>query len=258
MKLSALILTKNEEKMIEGCLKQLDFASEIIVLDENSDDKTQKIAKKYTTKVFTTDLKEFDKNRNTLANFAKGKWLLYLDADERLNNEAKDEIKKAIKEDKYSAYYFPRKNLILGKWLKHGGWWPDYVPRLFKKEKLISWQGKIHESPQVTGKFGYFKTPLEHYTAQDITSMFLKTVKWAKIEAKLFYKAKHSQVSPFKILKSVFSEFLSRFFIKRGFMDGTVGLIESLFQSFHRAIILTYLWELQNNSQEKFEKQKNA
>ena len=137
MKISALILTKDEEEMIDDCLKQLSFADQIIVLDQNSRDKTVGIARKYTKDIFETKEEGFDKNRNTLAKMAKGDWLLYVDADERLNETLVKEIKTAIYEDKYAAYYFPRKNIILGKWLRHTGFWPDYVPRLFRGTNLV-------------------------------------------------------------------------------------------------------------------------
>ncbi|MDP2632918.1 MAG: glycosyltransferase family 2 protein, partial [Candidatus Curtissbacteria bacterium] len=148
--ISALVLAKNESDIIGNCLKQLAFADEIIVLDQNSTDDTIKIAKKYTDKVYAESL-PFDKARNALASYAKGDWLLYVDADERLDNILVEEIKEAVKKSEFAAYYIPRKNMILGKFLRHGGWWPDYVPRLFKKEKLTGWQGRIHESPKVDG-----------------------------------------------------------------------------------------------------------
>jgi hypothetical protein len=185
---------------------------------------------------------------------ANGDWLLYLDADERISKDVKTEIKKAITESKYSAYYFPRKNIIFGKWLKHTEFWPDYVPRLFKRTKLISWLGRVHESPNLNGEFGYLKTPIVHLTARNPSAMFSKTIKWAKVEAELAFEAKHPKVTCLMVTKAIFLEFLRRFLIKKGFMDGIVGLIESIYQALHRSIVLTYLWELQNNVKIKFTK----
>lgn len=252
MKLSALVLTYNEEEMIEDCLKQLDFAHEIIVLDQNSQDKTVKIASKYTPKIISSSIEGFDKNRNTLAAAAKGEWLLYIDADERLTKELISEIKQVIKSPRtpeFAAFYFPRKNIILGKWLKHGGWWPDFVPRLFKKDKLKGWYGQVHESPKVDGPIGYLKTPIVHLTARNISQMLKKTTEWAKIEAQLFQKANYPQVTIVKVVKSAVAEFLCRYLVKRGFLDGTIGLIEAIYQSFHQAAVLTYLWEAQHKNE---------
>jgi len=268
MKLSALILTNNEEKMIDGCLAQLDFVDEIVVLDQNSQDKTLKIARQYTDRIYKTVTEDFAKNRKTLASFAKGDWLLYLDADERLSQDLISEIKNAIRKDLYSAYlgphpakrgrtaecsafYFPRKNIIFGKWLKHGGWWPDYVPRLIRRSQLINWEGKVHETPKIQGQFGHFKSPLIHLTGRNLSQMLKKSIKWAKIEAELYYKTYCTKVSALKVSKALFFEFFKRYFIKMGFLDGQAGLLESIYQAFHQAIVLVYLWELQNNAQKK-------
>lgn len=254
IKISALILTRNEEEMIEDCLRQLDFVDEIIILDQNSKDQTIKIAKKFTDKIHQTSIEDFSKNRNTLSQLAQGEWLLYLDADERIDKDAIEELKSEIARinQPFSAFYFPRKNYILGKWLRHGGWWPDYVPRLFKKDKLITWEGKVHESPKVEGKSSYFKTPIVHLSGRTLSLMLAKTIKWAKIEAGLYYLAKSPKVSILKIIKAATEEFTRRYILKMGFLDGTVGLIESMFQAIHKMIILTYLWELQNKTEEKF------
>ena len=151
-----------------------------------------------------------------------------------------------------SAFYFPRKNTILGKWLKHGGWWPDYVPRLFKKDKFINWVGRVHESPKVQGEFGYLKTPIEHLTARNLSLMLKKTTGWAKVEAELFYKADHPPVTILKVVKALLSEFINRYLTKLGFLDGQVGLIEAIYQALHKSIVMTYLWEIQNNANRKF------
>lgn len=255
MSLSALVLSKNEEEVIENCLKSLSFADEIIILDKGSTDKTLKITKKYTDKIYTTKEENYDKNRNLLSDKAKGDWLLYLDPDERLTEESIEEIKS--KKEDVSIYFFPRKNFILGKWLKHGGWWPDYVPRLIKKDNLIKWQGKVHESPKYEGKVAYFEKPIIHLTARSLNKMLSKSIKWGKVEATLYYQAKASKVTIFKVLKSSTAEFIRRYFIKLGILDGTHGLIEAIYQSLHLAIVLVYLWEIQAEASKKFDKVKN-
>lgn len=254
MTISALILAKNEQDLIKDCIKQLDFADEIILLDQNSTDSTLENAKKYATQVLRTKTESFDQCRNILKSAANCDWLLYVDCDERLSLDLKKEIMQLIKSREFSAYYFPRKNYVLGKWLKHGGWWPDYVPKLFQNDCLSKWVGAVHESPQIIGSFGYATTPIEHFTARSISQMLDKTVKWAKIEAELKHKSGHPKVNIFKVIKAMALEFAGRYFLKFGFLDGTIGLIESIFQSLHQAITLTYLWELQNHTKEKFTK----
>lgn len=240
--------------MIDDCLKQLDFVDEIIVLDQGSSDKTLPIAKKYTKKIFTTTNDSFAKNREILASHARGKWLLYIDADERLDKQTIAEIKRAIEEDKYQAFYFPRKNIVLGKWLKHGGWSPDYVPKLFRKNALTGWYGRVHESPQVKGIFAYFNHPLMHLTARSLTMMLGKTIKWAKVEADLAYEAGHPKVTILKVVWVSTKEFFQRYLLKFGFLDGFIGFVEAIYQALHQAVVLVYLWELQNNTRGKFVK----
>lgn len=251
MKISALILTRNEENSIGDCLKQLDFVDEIIILDQQSNDKTINIAKKYTNNIYTTGAKEFDKNRNTLMKKAQNPWLLYVDSDERYSHDLIEEIKKSTKKSRISVFFIPRKNIILGKWMKHGGFWPDYVPKLFKKESLRGWSGAVHESPIFEGKSKKLINPIRHLTALSTYSMLNKTIKWAEIEANLAYSANHSPVNGFKVIKSFIFEFLYRYFLKLGIFDGVVGLIQSIFQSYHKSITLIYLWEFQTKSKEK-------
>ena len=255
--ISALVLTKNEEEMIGDALSQLKFADEIIVLDQNSTDRTVDIARKYTKNISKTNIEDFSKKRNMLMSSAKDDWLLYIDPDEKLSKEGIDEIKRVIKSDTYAAYYLPRKNYVLGKFLKHGGWWPDYVPKLFRRSQLAGWEGKVHESPKVSGEFGYLKTPLEHKTARSMKTMLEKSTKWAKIEAGLYYTAKAPKVTILKTIKFSTAEFFSRYFIKLGLLDGKVGLVSSIYQALHRVMIMTYLWELQNNTDEAFKKIQN-
>lgn len=248
MKLSALVLTKNEKDLIGNCLKQLKFADEIILLDQESSDKTVKIAQKYTDKIFKTKTRSFAKNRNFLAQKANGQWLLYVDADERLSQVLIAQIKQATAQENFSAYYIPRKNLVLGKWLKHGGWWPDYVPRLIRKDKLIDWYGEVHESPKIRGRASKLKTPIVHFTARNLGLMFSKSISWAKIEAELYFRHRPTKVTIFKVIKSMTREFFSRYFLKLGFLDGKIGLIASIYQSLHQAMVMTYLWEKQNSA----------
>lgn len=264
VKISALILTKNEEDLISDAISQLNFVDEIIVLDQFSQDKTVERARKFTDKIVRTTSEDFAKNRNLLASHAKGEWLLYVDCDERLTKELTSEILSAIQNPQFSAYYIPRQNFILGKWQKHGGWWPDYVPRLIKRKSLIAWQGKVHESPKIEGEFGYskkssayFKNPLVHLTARSMSQILEKSIKWAKIEAQLYHQSTNPKVTIARITKGAISEFISRYFLKLGFLDGTIGAISAIYQSLHRAMIFTYLWELQNDAKQKFAKAKS-
>lgn len=241
--LSAIIIAKNEETKIEGCLRSLTWIKEIIVVDTGSIDKTKEIAKKFTKKVYSQKLGGFDTWRNFGAKKASFPWLLYVDCDERVTPELRLEIEKEIEKNSFSIYAIPRKNIILGKFLKHGGWWPDYVKRLIKKEKLIKWVGRLHEEPVFLGEIGYLKNPFIHLKHDNLEEMVEKTNKWSEIEAELLLKAKHPKMQSWRFFRIMFSESFYRLFILKGILDGTYGIIYSLYQMWSRFLTYGKLYE---------------
>lgn len=248
--LSIIIITKNEEETIVDCLESAKWAGELIIVDSGSTDKTLSIAKKYKCKVinYPSQKKEFSKWRNKGLAEAKGKWVFYLDADERVTPELREEILRLVRQpdcEGASAYFLPRRNYYLGYEIKHGGAWPDYVKRLFRKEKLEKWVGDLHEEPVFSGEFGYLTNPLLHYTHRDLTSMLRKTIEWSKVEAELLYKANHPKMVWWRFIRIIMTEFWYRGIKLQGWRDGTVGWIEIIFQCFSRFITYGRLWELQ-------------
>ncbi len=249
MKLSAVIIAKNEEEVIKDCFESLSWADEIILIDTGSTDDTLKIAKKYHVKVInvsSTGL-EFARWRNLGKEKASGDWILYLDADERVTPQLKEEIKKTI--NNFSAYEIPRRNFFLGREMRYGGAWPDYVKRLYQKSKLKRWVGKLHEYPVVEGKMGRLKNPLIHVTHRDLTSMLNKTIDWTKIEADLLYQAKHPPVVWWRFLRMMATKFFERIVKQSGWRDGTEGWINAIFETLNTFIIYSRLWEKQQRDE---------
>ena len=245
MKLSVIVIAKNEEQMIRDCLASIKWADEIILVDSGSTDKTMEIAKKYSARIISlpTEKLEFAKWRNAGLKEAKGNWVFYLDADERITPELQKEIKESIKY--FTAYEIPRRNFYLGKEMHYGGAWPDYVKRLFLKEKLKRWIGELHEDPVFEGEMGRLKNPIVHIAHRDLSLMVEKTREWSKIEAELLYKTRHPPVTWWRILRIMLSEFWLRGVKLQGWRDGTVGWIEIIFQMFSRFVTYGRLWELQ-------------
>ncbi len=244
--ISVLILAKNEEEMIKVCLESAkQIADEIVFLDTGSADRTISIAQKYTSRIFTKVFDSYAAARNFLKDQARGDWLFYLDADERISSNLAKEIKRVESDNsKYQAYAVPRKNILLGKWQKHGGWWPDYQIRFFKKSVLRGWQGQLHEQPIFTGSLGYFKNSLFHLTHRDVSSMLQKTDRWSVIEAKLRLDAGHPPMSGWRFFRIVFTKLIADFF-KFGWRDGVEGVIEYFYQTFSLFITYVKLWEMQ-------------
>lgn len=248
MKISAVIIARNEEDQIKDCIKTLAFADEVIVIDNGSKDKTAEVAAKMKAKIFSVSGLDFSYLRNVGKEKAGGEWLFYIDTDERVSEELAKEIEKTVKTEKKSvAFDIIRQNYFFGKL------WPkkEQLVRLMKKEALLGWQGSVHESPIVTGKIGQLENPLLHYTHSDLTGMVKKTNEWSEIEAQLRFKNNHPRVSWWRIFRVMFTSFWQSYITDGGWQVGTTGLIESIYQSFSTFITYAKLWEKQNNRKPK-------
>ncbi|MGE5041947.1 MAG: glycosyltransferase family 2 protein [Candidatus Levyibacteriota bacterium] len=245
--ISAIIITSNEEDVLEQCLRSLQgFADEIIIVDSNSKDKTVGIAKKYKAHVVEHKLESFAEQRNIGKDYAKGEWIFYIDSDERLTDEFKEEAKLEMASfdpgSNVGGFYVRRKTFYLGK-----DWgFADRVQRLFYKEKLRDWFGVVHETPQIAGEFGSISAPILHYTHRNLEHMVEKTNKWSDYEADLRIKADHPRMSWWRFPRVMITSFLRSYLKEGGYKNGTPGLIESLFQAFSAFITYAKLWELQN------------
>jgi len=251
MKLSIIILAGNEAEMIKECLISASFADEIILVLANSSDNTKKIAKslKIPLKVIeTTDKynKNFSKWRNLGYKAATGDWLLYLDADERITSELKSEILLTINSTNLVNYYaIPRANYYLGKRVRFGGSYPDYVKRLYVKKHFSGYRGYLHEEPMVKGEIGYLKNDLLHYTHRNLNSMLQKTLVWTDLEAEALFKAAHPPVVWWRFPRMMLTKTWQRLIKEQMWRDGTVGWISVIFESFDTFIIYAKLWEKQ-------------
>jgi len=251
-KLSAIVLTKNEEPVIAACLESIKWADEIIIVDHNSIDRTLEVVKKYRVKEILRAPKEssFSDRRNLGAKSASGEWLLYVDADERVTPELKTEIQSLITNHQspitYSAYAIPRKNIRLTKVLYHGGWWPDYVLRLMKKDKLVRWEGELHEQPKIDGRVGKLKKAFLHFSHRGSFEHKLQnTINWSKIEAQKMYEADHPPMNTLRFLSAMGREFYKRMVKYQAWRDGTEGIVEAFYQVFSVFISYARLWEMQ-------------
>jgi len=251
MKISAVILTKNEAEKISDALESLDWVDEIILIDTGSKDKTIEIAERHKAKVFKTQGGNFSDWRNLGSKKASGDWLLYLDADERITPLLRSEIKKALQETKASAYAIPRNNILLGHAMRWGGWSPDYVVRLIKKDALEGWEGELHEQPHILGEVRKLTQTLTHITHTSLSEMVDKTNNWSQIEARLLFESGHPPMAWWRFVTIALREFWFRAVTRMGFLDGPIGVIEINYQIFNRLIVYAKLWELQQKKNSK-------
>lgn len=244
MKLGVVILTHNNQATIQNCLASVKSADEIIVIDDNSTDKTLDFVKKYPAKIIHQRLVDFSHQRNLAIKQVKSDWVLFLDSDEKVTAELLTEIKQAIG-NSFSAYRIKRQNYFFGKRIKHGGYWPDWQTRLFRVKDFRRFVGAIHESPEFIGQLGELDNYLIHFSHKNLIECFQKSLSWTKTEAEEFIKAGHPPVTWWRIIKVMIWEFCYRYFKKLGFLDGYVGFIESLIQAINRFFVYQQIWELQ-------------
>lgn len=267
-KLSVVIMAFNEEKNITDCLESVkDFADEIVVVDNDSIDKTAAIAKKYTKHIYhqKNDPLNLDLQKNFGFAKATKDWILSLDADERVTQELTEEIRESLASSVQRAvngYWIPRKNIIFGKWIRHTGWYPDYQLRLFRKGKGKYEKQHIHEDLVVEGETSHLKEYLIHMHYERI-SQFIARAIYIYIPNEIEHTLQKGYTfSYLDIIRFPFQEFLSRFFARRGYKDGLHGLVLSMLMAWYHFMIFLYIWEEKNFIQvdgsdflEQFEKE---
>lgn len=243
-KVSVIIITYNEEKNIGRCLSSIDWVDEIVVVDSQSTDDTKKVASEFTQKVFDITWEGFGKAKDFAKDEASHQWILSVDADEVVPEDLKEEIQKITKsEDSFNGYYIPRKSNFLGKWIKHGGWYPDYVLRLFKKDKAGFNHSMVHEKVEVNGRIGYLRNALLHYTDPNFDHYLEKLNRYTSLGAEeLFKKGKRTKL--FDVMFRPLAVFLKMYFVKRGFLDGLSGFILAVSSAFHVFSKYVKLWHL--------------
>lgn len=243
--LSVIVVVKNEENRIKACLESVKWADEIIIVDNGSTDKTLDIAKNYTDKILEFKDQDFAELRNKAIKQVQGEWVLYVDADERILSDLRTEVTELMKSDRYSAYAISRKNIIFGEEVKYGPFWPDWVIRLLKRDDFENWVGEIHEYPKFKGKLGYTKASLLHLTHRNVDQVVQKSLAWSNIDANLRLKSKHPKMSAWRFLRIFITEIFNQGILRKGFFNGTVGIIDSLLQVFSMYLTYVRLWQLQ-------------
>ncbi len=247
-KISATIITFNEEKNIERCLNSLQgVADEIIVVDSFSKDKTKEICLKYNIQFFERKFKDYSDQKNFAVEQTKYSLILSLDADEELSDELKKNIIQVKKQGKHDAYYFNRITNYCGKWIKHSGWYPNHQLRLWNKEKG-KWVGIIHESLSVPKNLAtHIKGDLYHYSYENFSQHLLKIDKFTDFQAKEMYE-KQKSANCFKIICKPFFRFIRHYFLQLGFLDGLEGFIISIHSAYGQFLKYIKLRHLYKNA----------
>lgn len=224
---SAVIITKNEEKNITRCLDSLiGIADEIIVVDSYSEDKTPQICSEREVRFIQTEWKGYAETKNYGNSCASHPYILSLDADEALSKELQDEIIELKKQGFSSeAYIIKRMTNYCGKWIRHCGWYPDWKLRLWKKDQG-QWIGEIHEKIELSGPVTVkeLKNDILHYSYYSINEHIHQMIRYSDVAAKDDYRRK-KRYGLCKLIFGPIIKFLKSYIIQRGFRDGFYGLV---------------------------------
>jgi len=249
--LSLIIISGNEESVIADCLRSCDFADETILVS-NATDNTNKIAKETipSIKIYCKTPFNYSDSKNFGVTKAHGKWLLFVDTDERITPELKSAIQKFVTDPKisYTSYDFPRANYYLNHRVRYGGTYPDYVKRLIYRSNFQGFIGDLHEQPKVTGPSQKLTDDLLHFTHRSLTTMLEKSLKWTPLEAQMLYDSHHPPVVWWRFPRMMFTKLWERLVKQQMWRDGTVGWISAIFESFDTFMIYARLWELQQKN----------
>lgn len=247
--ITVIMYSFNDENQIsDAILSSQLITNQILLIDMESTDDTVALAKEKGVKTHLFPHSKYvEPARGFGIEKAQTQWVFILDADERVSKELAQEIKNKIKDTEFSHYKIPRKNIFHKyKWLKHGGWWPDHQIRLISKNHFVAWPVEIHSTPQIKGEMGYLDSPLIHYFHGDIGKMVEKTITFEDIESNLLLKA-NKNANVFTFARKFFGELYRRMFKGRGFLDGEIGIIESIYQAFSKTITYLFLYEKKKN-----------
>lgn len=239
--ISLVVVTYNEEKNIERCLRSVPWASEIIVLDSYSQDDTLKIAHRLGARVFQEKWKGYGRQKASAVDKAKYDWILSLDADEALSPELAEEIQKRWPRfNSMAGYLIPRRSFHLGRWIGHGGWFPDRQLRLFHRE-TGRWEGSVHEKVQVPLE-EKLKHEIHHWVFDDLADQVTTNNKYSSLQAEDLVR-QGKRFSMWRLLAKPPTKFVETYFLKLGFLDGLPGFIISIGAAYSVFLKWAKLWE---------------
>jgi glycosyltransferase involved in cell wall biosynthesis len=225
MSISVIIITKNEAASIARCLDSVSWADEMIVLDSGSTDDTVNICRRYTPNVHQTDWPGFGPQKNRALERATGDWVLSLDADEWVTRELRDEIEHVVAQPQdVVAFRLPRLSSFCGRFMRHSGWWPDHVVRLFRRGAARFSDDAVHERVIVDGKTGTLQEPLMHETFVDLDELLAKMNNYSTLSAKDMQREGKRCGLPMAVARAAWA-FVRTYFLRGGFLDGREGFM---------------------------------
>ncbi len=242
--ISAVVLTKNEEKNIRECLDGLKWCDEILVIDDNSEDKTEEIARLEGARVIKSRVNSnFAGQRNFALDRASFDWIFFVDADERVSQELAEEIREKVKNTTAAGFFVKRRDFFMGKRLKYGETGRIKLLRLARRGSG-QWRRTVDEQWVIEGERRTLKNPLAHYSHPTLTDFLTTINERSGLNAECFYK-EGRETGPGEWLKPA-AKFFQNYFLKFGFLDGTAGFVFAVLMSLHSFMVrgkLYLLWK---------------
>jgi glycosyltransferase involved in cell wall biosynthesis len=244
MSLSVIVITKNEAHNIQACLQSVAWCDEIIVVDSGSTDDTVALARSCSAQVVqTTDWPGYGPQKNMALSHAHSDWVLSIDADERVTPALRDEILAATASGTYGAYRLPRLSRFCGRFIRHAGWYPEPVLRLFRRGEARFSDDLVHERVVASGSVGMLREPLMHYTYADYTEVLTKIDRYSTLGARQAFE-RGKRATPWTAVVHGLWAFVRTYVFRAGFLDGAQGFGVALMlgeASYYKYIKLWYL-----------------
>jgi len=245
-KVSVYVIAYNDEPNMRACLESVaGWGDELIVVDSHSTDRTAAISREFTDKVHQLDFHGFGRLRNEAVALTTHEWVFSLDSDERMTPELKEEIRLMLdRRPDANAYFVPRKNYFLGRWIKHCGWYPDYrQPQLFRKDRFRYREELVHESFDCDGPVGFLQSPALQYPFRDIDHYVAKQDRYSDLMARRMAE-QGRRFSSHQLITHPLGACLKMYVQRAGFLDGMPGLILSGLYGYYTFMKYAKFWEL--------------
>lgn len=241
--LTIVVLTHNDELRIVDCLERLGFADELVVVDDNSTDRTVELARQYTQNIFVHDLAgNFSNQRNFALNHVHNQWVLYIDSDEYITKSLQIEIMSSIQSKSADGYFIKRVDYMWGSKIIHGEAGEVELLRLARKN-AGKWSGKVHEEWKVRGNVKLLQHALIHAPHQSVREFISEVDEYSTLRAYELHEYKKT-IQPFSIIAYPLGKFLKNYFLKRGYKDGIPGFLYAVIMSFHSFLVRAKLYQL--------------
>lgn len=242
--LSVIVITRNEGRNIGECLKSVEWADQIVVVDSGSTDRTVELARQFTPHVFQHSWLGYGEAKNFALDHCTCDWVLWLDADERVTPELAEEICSIItRRGKQAGYEVARRAYFIGKWIRHCGWYPGYVTRLFRRTGAHFSTARVHEGLLINGSIGRLQHDLLHFTDKNLFHYFKKFNRYTSLAAEDLAESERP-FSLWDLLVRPAFLFFKMYFLRRGFLDGMHGFVLSLLSAAYVFVKYAKTWEL--------------